>query len=39
MLRAKGKRIENHMKIEFEGIGSFTETLHFIASPGALKKK
>jgi len=26
-------------EIEFEGIGSFSETLHFIASSGVLKKK
>jgi hypothetical protein len=39
MLRTKGKNIKDGMKIEFEGIGSFTETLHFIASSGVLKKK
>jgi len=27
------------MSIEFEGIRNFSETLHFIASSGVLKKK
>jgi len=37
-LRFRGKNIKDNMKIEFEGIGSFTETLHFLASSGILKK-
>jgi hypothetical protein len=38
-LKRKGKSIEDGMKIEFEGIGEFSRTLHFIASSGLLKKK
>jgi len=38
-LRQKGKNIRDDMKIEFEGIGDFSRTLHFIASSGLLKKR
>jgi hypothetical protein len=39
MLRSRGRSVKDDMKIEFEGIGDFTETLHFIASSGVLKKR
>jgi len=38
-LRQKGRNIRDDMKIEFEGIGEFSRTLHFIASSGLLKKR
>jgi hypothetical protein len=38
-LKSKGKSLREDMKIEFEGIGDFSKTLHFIASSGVLKKK
>lgn len=39
LLKSKGKNVKDYMKIEFEGIGNFSKTLHFIASSGVLKKK
>jgi hypothetical protein len=39
LLRERGKRVEDKMSIEFEGIEDFSKTLHFIASSGVLKKK
>lgn len=39
LLRERGKRVEDEMSIEFEGIGDFSKTLHFIASSGVLKKR
>jgi hypothetical protein len=39
LLRRKGKPVRDEMSIEFEGIGDFSKTLHFIASSGVLKKK
>jgi len=38
-LKRKGKSVKDDMKIEFEGIGDFSRTLHFIASSGLLKKR
>jgi len=38
-LRQKGRNIRDDMKIEFEGIGDFSRTLHFVASSGLLKKR
>lgn len=38
-LRRKGRNIRDGMKIEFEGIGEFSRTLHFIASSGLLEKR
>ena len=39
LLKKKGKNVTSDMEIEFEGIGNFSRTLHFIASSGILKKK
>jgi hypothetical protein len=39
LLRRKGKPVRDEMSIEFEGIGDFSKTLHFIASSGVLKKR
>lgn len=39
MLRSQGKRIPNNVKLEFEGIGDFSSTLHFLVSSGALKRR
>jgi hypothetical protein len=39
LLRSRGKSVKEDLKIEFEGIGDFSETLHFVASSGVLKKK
>jgi len=39
LLRRRGRPVRDEMSIEFEGIGDFSKTLHFIASSGALKKK
>jgi hypothetical protein len=39
LLRRKGKPVKDEMGVEFEGIGDFSKTLHFIASSGVLKKK
>jgi hypothetical protein len=39
LLRERGKPVKDEMSIEFEGIRNFSETLHFIASSGVLKKK
>jgi hypothetical protein len=39
LLISKGKNVRKDMRIEFEGIGDFSRTLHFIASSGALKKE
>ena len=39
LLRRRGRPVKDEMSIEFEGIGDFSKTLHFIASSGALKKK
>ena len=38
-LKQRGKNVKDDMKIEFEGIGEFSRTLHFIASSGLLKKR
>jgi hypothetical protein len=38
-LKRKGKNIKDDMKIEFEGIGDFSRTLHFVVSSSLLKKK
>jgi hypothetical protein len=37
-LVSKGRNVRKNMRIEFEGIGDFTRTLHFIASSGVLNK-
>ena len=39
LLQSRGKSVGDDIKIEFEGIKSFTRTLHFIASSGMLRKK
>jgi len=39
MLKSRGRSIKDDMKIEFKGIRDFTETLHFVASSGVLKKR
>jgi hypothetical protein len=39
LLRRKGKPVKDEMSVEFEGIGDFSKTLHFIASSGVLRKK
>jgi hypothetical protein len=31
--------VREDMKVEFEGIGDFSKTLHFIASSGVLKRR
>ncbi|ACB39378.1 hypothetical protein [Pyrobaculum neutrophilum] len=38
MLRERYPDLPENVKIEFEGIGDFTRTLHFIVSSGALKR-
>lgn len=38
LLKRRGKSVRDDMDIEFEGIGDFSRTLHFIASSGVLKK-
>ena len=39
LLRERGRPVKDEMSIEFEGIGDFSKTLHFIASSGVLKKR
>jgi len=39
LLRSRGRRVGDDMKVEFEGIGDFSRTLHFIASSGVLRRK
>ena len=39
LLRKQGRYIPDNVKIEFEGIGDFSRTLHFIVSSGALNRK
>lgn len=38
LFRSQGKQVSDTAKIEFEGIGRFTPTLHFIVSSGVLKR-
>lgn len=38
-LRQKGRPVRDNMRIEFDGIKIFSETLHFIASSGVLRKR
>jgi len=39
LLRRQNKQVPNDAEIEFEGIGDFSRSLHFIVSSGALKRK
>jgi len=39
LLRRRGRGLRDDMRVEFEGIGEFSRTLHFIASSGVLKKR
>ena len=39
LLREQGRQISDSVKLEFEGIGDFSSTLHFIVSSGVLKRK
>jgi len=38
LLKSKDKNVKDDMKIEFEGIGNFSETLHFIVNSGSLRR-
>ncbi|RLF64728.1 MAG: hypothetical protein DRN26_06250 [Thermoplasmata archaeon] len=39
LLRKHGRRVPDNVKLEFEGIGDFSSTLHFIVSSGVLKRR
>jgi len=39
LLRSQQKHVPDRVEFEFEGIGDFSRTLHFVVSSGALKKK
>ena len=39
LLRRQGKSVQENIKFEFEGIGEFSSTLHFVVSSGVLKRK
>jgi hypothetical protein len=39
LLKSKGRGVREDMKVEFEGIGDFSKTLHFIASSGVLRRR
>ena len=38
LLRGQNKQVPDDAEIEFEGIGDFSSTLHFLVSSGALKR-
>ncbi len=39
LLRNQGNHVPENIKFEFEGIGDFSSTLHFIVSSGVLKRR